>query len=154
MTKGPPPLKPFGLVLCHDGVFLHEREPIRNKKLRAHLDRSVAYLPEEDKFIVRLGHFRGQIEVEEAGFFVRAFDAETGRICLSDGSEELLDVASLSESPMDGALLCRIKRSLRTEGLLARFSHSAHADLLHAAEPDGDAFALQIGGERHPLPIE
>lgn len=153
MTQGPPPLKPFGLVLCHDGVFLHEREPIRNRRLREHLDRSVAYLPDEDKYIVRLGHFRGQIEVEEAGFFVRAFDADTGMLNLSDGSEEQLDVASLTESSMDGALLCRIKRSLRPEGLLARFSHSAQADLLHAAEADGDTFSLRIGAERHPLPI-
>ena len=76
---GPPPLRPFGLVLHHDGRFSHEGEPIRHRKLREHFERSVEYLADEQKFIVRLGHFRGQIEVEEAGFFVRTVELESAR---------------------------------------------------------------------------
>ena len=33
-TAGPPPLRPFGLVLHHDGRFTHEGEPILNRRLR------------------------------------------------------------------------------------------------------------------------
>ena len=40
--------------------------------------------------VVQIGRFRGQIEVEEAAFFVRGFDPPSGRIQLSDRSEELL----------------------------------------------------------------
>ena len=142
---GPPPLRPFGLVLRHDGRFSHEGEPIRHSKLREHFDRAVEYLADEQKFIVRLGHFRGQIEVEEAGFFVRSVELTSGEIALSDGTRERLDLASLALSPLDGALLCRVKRALVPEGLLARFSNSAQAELLMAVEERGDRTVLRFG---------
>ncbi|MCP4906592.1 MAG: hypothetical protein GY910_16580, partial [bacterium] len=58
MSAGPPPLRPFGLVLHHDGCFSHEGEPILHRKLREHFERSVGYLPDEKKFIVHLQDFR------------------------------------------------------------------------------------------------
>lgn len=96
--RGPPPLRPFGLVLHRDGSWTHEGRPITNPRLRRLFDRSVRYLPDEDKFVVQVGRFRGQIEVEEAAFFVRATDLERGTVQLSDGSEEPLDPATLSVS--------------------------------------------------------
>ncbi len=149
---GPPPLRPFGLRLHHDGRFSHEGEPILHAKLRAHFERSVAYLPDEEKFVVRLGRFRGQIEVEEAGFFVRSFDPATGEIALSDASRERLDPTGLAASPIDGALLCRVKRGLVVEGLLARFMPGAQAELLLAVESDDAGLWLPIGSERVALP--
>jgi hypothetical protein len=151
-SRGPPPLEPFGLVLCHDGRFLHEGQPIGNRKLREHFDRSVEYLPDEGKFIVSLGHFRGQVVVEEAGFFVREIDLSSGDLTLSDGSRAPLDVSTLAESPLDGALLCRVKRELAPEGLLARFLHGAQAELLHAVAPRGEGFVLSMGGQKIPFP--
>ena len=145
-APGPPPLRPFGLVLHHDGRFSHEGAPIGNRLLREHFDRSVEYLSGEEKYIVRLKHFRGQIEVEEAGFFVRSVDLVSGEIAISDGTHEMLDVASLVGSPIDGALLCRIKRARVEGGLLARFSHSAQAEFALAVEPEGDHFIVSIGG--------
>jgi hypothetical protein len=149
---GPPPLQPFGLILHHDGRFTHEGQPITNRRLREHFDRSVEYLPDEGKFIVRLRHFRGEIEVEEAAFFVRSIDLTSGEMRLSDGSCEVLEVASLTGSPIDGALLCRVKRESVPDGLLARFTHAAQAELLEAAEPDGEGFVIAIAGRRDPLP--
>jgi hypothetical protein len=151
-AAGPPPLRPFGLVLRHDGLFLHEGEPIRNKKLREHFDRSVEYLPEEGKYVVRLGHFRGQVEVQEAGFFVRSIELASGELRLSDGSRERLDVASLATSPIDGALLCRVKRALVAEGLPARFSSSAQAELLLAVEDRDGRSVLRLGRDAVELP--
>jgi hypothetical protein len=151
-SPGPPPLRPFGLVLRHDGVFLHEGQPIRNRRLREHFDRSVEYLPEERKYVVRLRRFRGEVQVQEAGFFVREIDLGTGALTLSDGSREPLDVSSLSMSPIDGALLCRVKRDLVPGGLLARFSHASQAELLQAVEPEGDGYVLPIAGERVAFP--
>jgi hypothetical protein len=148
----PPPLRPFGLRLHHDGRWSHEGQPFRHRRLREHLDRSVAYLPEPRKFVVTLRHFRGEIEVEEAAFFVRAFDPATGRIALSDRSEETLVPASLALSPLDGALLCRVKRELAPEGLLARFTHGAHAELMEAVEETPAGFALRVAGRLHRLP--
>ncbi len=152
MTPGPPPLRPFGLRLHHDGRWSHEGQPIRNRRLREHFDRHVVYLPDDGKYVVTLRHFRGEIEVEEAAFFVRAFESSDAAIALSDGSVETLDPDTLSLSPLDGALLCRVKRSLAPGGLPARFTHGAHAELLHAVEEAQDGFVLRAGGRRHPLP--
>jgi hypothetical protein len=149
---GPPPLRPFGLVLLRDGRWSHEGQPIRNRKLRERFDRSVVYLPEEDAYVVRIGRFRGLIDVEEAGFFVRAIDPASGEIALSDGTVERLDVATLAPSPIDGALLCRVKRNLVPEGLPARFFHSAQAELLGAVEEQEGRPCVRIGGRLQPLP--
>jgi hypothetical protein len=150
---GPPPLRPFGLVLHHDGRWSHEGQPIRNRKLREHFDRSVDYLSDERKHVVRLGHFRGEIEVEEAGFFVREVDLESGDVLLSDGSRAPLDVASLHASGIDGALLCRVKYDLEPSGLLARFTHAAQAELLGAVgERDDGRPVLLVAGREACLP--
>jgi hypothetical protein len=71
---------------------------------------------------------------------------------LSDRSEEILEPASLALSPRDGALLCRVKRGLAPEGLLARFSHGAHAELMQAVEETPAGLALRVGRTLHPLP--
>ena len=149
---GPPPLRPFGLVLHHDGRWSHEGVALLNPRLRAAFDRSVRYLPDERKYVVQLGRFRGEIEVEEAAFFVREFDAASGRIRLSDGSRELLDPASLRPSPRDGALLCRVKRDLDPAGLPARFGHAPQADLLQSVEPTARGPHLRLAGALRPIP--
>ena len=149
---GPPPLEPFGLVLHHDGSWTHEGHPIRNRKLRQAFDRGVCYAPAEQVFVVQLQHFRGQIEVEEAPFFVRMLDIETGEIELSDRTRESLDVSSLVPSPRDGALLCRVKRDLLADGILARFSHAAQAEFMNAVEFAETGLELRWKGRREVLP--
>ena len=151
-SGGPPPLRPFGLVLHHDASWRHEGQPIRNRRLREHFDRSVAYLPEEGKFVVRLGRFRGQIEVEEAAFFVRELDFERGELLLSDRTRDGLDPERLTSSPIDGALLCRVKRDLAPEGLLARFTHAAQAELFGAVEETEAGLRVRFGGRWLRLP--
>ncbi len=151
-TPGPPPLRPFGLVLHHDGRWTHEGLPIANARLRAAFDCGVRFLPTEAVFVVELGRFRGQIEVEEAGFFVRSFDPATGVVALSDRSEEPLALDSLRVSERDGALLCRVKRDVVETGLLARFTHAAQAQLLDAAEEDDAGACLRIAGRAVRLP--
>jgi hypothetical protein len=99
-----------------------------------------------------LRHFRGEIVLEEAGFFVLSADLERGTIRLSDRSEEPLDVASLRASPRDGALLCTVKRDLAPDGLAARFMHSAQAELMNAVEERGGALGLMLAGEWAELP--
>lgn len=102
--------------------------------------------------MVRLRHFRGEIEVEEAAFFVRGYDAATGEIALSDRSGERLDPATLHLSPADGALRCRVKRALAPEGLLARFTQAAQAELLLAVEERDAGPRLRVGDDWAPLP--
>ena len=123
-----------------------------NRKLREAFDRSVRYLPEEGVYVVQLGRYRGQIEPEEAGFFVRSFDPPTGEISLSDGARESLAVASLRVSPIDGALLCSVKAELSPPGLPARFRHAAQSELLNAVEDTPQGPRLAAGGRLHELP--
>lgn len=149
---GPPPLAPFGLVLHHDGRWTHEGQPVSNRKVRALFDRSVRYLPDERKYVVQVQRYRGEIEVEEAGFFVREFDPESGEVALSDGTREALRVPTLFLSERDGALLCRVKFELAEGGLLARFGHAAQAAFMNAIEARGDHVAVRIAGELRPLP--
>jgi hypothetical protein len=149
----PLPLQPFGLVLHHDGRWTHQGHPILNHKMRQVFDRSVRFLPDEGKYVVQIGRYRGEIEVEEAGFFVREFDAEAGSVRLSDGTIEPLDSTSLCLSPRDGALLCTVKRDLVPEGLPAHFGHAAQSDLLLAIDETPDGMVLRMAGRRCPLPV-
>ena len=151
--QGPPPLRPFGLVLHHDGSWTHEGHAIRHPRLRAAFDRSVRYLPEEGKYVVQLGRFRGEIEVEEAAFFVREVDLAAGRVALSDGSREALEPASLRLSARDGALLCDVRRDGVPAGLPARFGHAAQAELLIAVEEGPEGPVLPLAGRRVPFPL-
>jgi hypothetical protein len=154
-APGPPPLRPFGLRLHHDGRWSHEGQPIRHARLRAAFDRSVRFLPEEGaagKYVVQLGRFRGEIEVEEAAFFVREIDLASGELRLSDGTREILDPATLGVSPIDGALLCRVKRALSPAGLPARFLAAAHSELLQAVDETEAGPVLRIAGARSGLP--
>ena len=150
----PPRLEPFGLVLHHDGRWSHEGQPILNRKLREKFDRSVVYLPQEAKYVVQVGHFRGEIEIEEAGFFVRSVDLDGGAIVLSDGSQEPLRVETLRLSSLDGALLSQVKLEVVQGGLSARFTPASHAELLGAVDvdPDTDSYSLMLSGRLVRLP--
>jgi hypothetical protein len=152
-ASGPPPLRPLGLVLHRDGRFTHEGAPIRNRRLRCAFERSVRYLPAEGAYVVQIGRFRGWLDVEEAGFFVRSVDLARGTLALSDGSREPLDASSLRWSERDpDTLLCMVKADLAPGGLPARFERGAQAELLLAVEDTPEGLALSLGGERHRLP--
>ena len=149
--QGPPPLRPFGLVLHHDGSWTHQGQPFRNRKLREKFDVSVRYLAEAGGVhVVQIGRFRGLVEVEEAGFFVQDLDLAAGRLRLSDGSTDALVVSTLTTSAIDGALLCRVKCALCEGGLLARFSHRAQAEFMNAVDDTGKG--IEVAGEVVALP--
>ena len=153
MTQPGPPLQSLALVLHHDGRFTHEGQWIANRRLLAAFERGVRYLPGEGKYVVQVGHFRGQLDVEEAGFFVRSVDLASGSLALSDGGCDRLDPASLRASALDGdALLCTVKRSLVAQGLAARFTRTAQAELLLGVEAREGGFALRVAGAWHALP--
>lgn len=151
-SSGPPPLRPFGLVLHHDGSWTHQGQPIANRRIREKFDGSVRYLPEGGKYVVQVGRFRGEIEVEEAGFFVRDVDLDRGEVALSDRSRDALDLESLRLSELDGAFLCTVKRGLVPDGLPARFTHAAQAELLNAVDAAADGPVIRIEGRLQPMP--
>ena len=68
------------------------------------------------------------------------------------GEAEWIPESLLRASPRDGAFLCRVKRALAPEGLLARFSHAAQSELLCAVEETRQGPRLRSGGALHALP--
>ncbi len=112
------------------------------------------YLPDEDTYVVQVGRFRGQIVLEEAGFFVRDLDLANGTIALSDGTEEGLDPSTLRPSALDPeALLCTVKRDLTPRGVPARFERGAQAELLLAVEATPTGYAVRLAGALRALPV-
>jgi hypothetical protein len=79
-------------------------------------------------------------------------DLARGAVALSDGSEDVLEPATLRASPADGALLCTVKRALAPGGLPARFTPAAHAELLAGVEETPRGAALRVAGRLHALP--
>jgi hypothetical protein len=151
----PFPLRPFDLVLHHDGRWTHEGHPVLHRKIREVFDRSVRFLPDEGeggKYVVQIGRFRGEIEVEEAGFFVRDLDLGRGEVVLSDGSRDSLDLESLRLSELDGAYLCTVKRAVVPDGLPARFTHAAQSELLNAVMETAEGPVLRLKNRLRPLP--
>jgi len=147
-----PPLMSIGLQLHRDASWTHEGAPILNRKLREKFDRSVRFLPEERSYVVEVGRFRAQVDVEEAGFFVRSVDVPAGTVALSDQTTDRLELESLRLSPLDGAWLCTVKRDLVAEGVPARFMHNAQAELLNAVEERAEGPGVEIRGEWWALP--
>ena len=144
--QGPPPLKPFGLVLRRDGSFWHEGVEVTHPRLRQHFLRSVEWAEAEGTFIVRLRHFRGWLDVEDTPYFVVAYDPPTGEILLTDRSRERLRPETLSLDD-DDVLRCQVKGRWS-----ARFTQTGQAHLLDALEFDGDRLVLQLGHERVDVP--
>ena len=133
-------------MLRRDGSFVHEGVEVSHPRLREAFRRGVRFAEAEGVFVVQLGRFRGQIEVEDTPFFVSAYDAEDGSIELSDGTSEPLETAMLSMDD-DGVLRCRVKGRWP-----ARFTRVGQAHLLDALERSGEHYTLRAGPRRLAVP--
>jgi hypothetical protein len=119
---------------------------VTHPRIHRALLRGVRWAGESLGFIVQIGHFRGQIDVEDTAWFVTAYDPEQGTIDLTDGSSEPLEAASLGFDA-DGVLRCRVKGRFP-----ARFTHAGQAHLLDALEVREDVAYLRAGSDWVPAP--
>ncbi len=126
-------------MLRRDGSFVHEGQRVTHPRLHRAFLRGVRFLDDEGVFVVQLGRFRGQIEVEDTPYFVVAYDPDLGTIDLSDGTREPLAPDTLRVDP-DEALRCRVKGRFQ-----ARFTHAGQAHLLDAVETRGGRLVLRAG---------
>jgi hypothetical protein len=108
--------------------FRHEGQIVTHPRLHQVLLRGVRFLDDEGVFVVQVGRYRGQIEVEDTPFWVVTYDPESGEIELTDGSSERLEARTLSRD-RDEVLRCRVKGRFP-----ARFTHAGQAHLLDALE--------------------
>ena len=127
-------------------VFEHEGVRVTHPKLAAAFLRGVRFADEEGVFVVQLGRFRGQIEVEDCPWWVTSYDPQSGHIQLTDGSAEPLAAASLRVDP-DEALRVTVKGRFP-----ARFTRAGQAHLLDAVEFRDGIPVLRSGSRHHALP--
>ncbi len=128
--------------------FWHEGGAVSHPGLYRAFLRGVRFLEDEGVFVVQLGHFRGQIEVEDTPWWVTGYDPERGELELTDETREPLRAETLSADP-DGVLRCTVKGRFP-----ARFTRTGQADLLGALEETASGWTLRAGAERLPLPPE
>jgi len=133
-------------VLRRDMSFWHEGVRVTHPRLYAAFLRGVRWLDDEGCFVIQLGRFRGQIEVEDVPFWVTAYDAEAGEVELTDHSSEPLAADTLVADP-DDVLRCTVKGRFP-----ARFTQRAQAELLTAVDADDDGPFLRMGARRVGLP--
>ena len=143
---GAPPLRHTGLVLRADMTFWHEGVKVTHRRLHSAFLRGVDFAEEEGVFVVRLGHFRGQIEVEDTPYWVVAYDPERGSVELTDRSEEPLRPETLSIDT-DDVLRCTVKGRFP-----ARFTREGQAHLLTNLEMEEGVATVLCGGEWVPAP--
>jgi hypothetical protein len=141
-----PPLRPTGIILRRDMTFWHEGVKVTHPKLYAAFLRGVDFAEEEGVFVVRVGHFRGQIEVEDTPYWVVAYDPGSGTIELTDRTEEPLRVETLSVDP-DEVFRCTVKSRFP-----ARFTRQGQAHLLDNLEVRGDETVVRCGDAWTPAP--
>ncbi len=146
VSAGSPPLRPTGIVLRRDMTFWHEGVKVTHAKLYAAFLRGVDFAEEEGVFVVRVGHFCGQIEVEDTPYWVVSYDPERGTIGLTDRTEEPLRVETLSVDP-DEVLRCTVKGRFP-----ARFTRVGQAHLLDNLEVRGGETVVCCGDAWIPAP--
>ena len=143
---GAPPLHPTGLMLRSDMTFWHEGVRVTHARLHSAFLRGVEFAEEEGVFVVRVGHFRGQIEVEDTPYWVVAYDPERGSVELTDRTEEPLRPETLSIDS-DDAFRCTVKGRFP-----ARFTREGQAHLLNNLAIEECRATVLCGGEWLPGP--
>ena len=126
--------------------FWHEGAPVTHPGLYRAFLRGVRFLEEESVFVVQVGHFRGQIEVEDTPWWVVSYDPASGEIELTDRTREPLQADSLRADP-DGVLRCTVKQRFS-----ARFTRAGQAALGDALEETRNGWALRAGSRYLPIP--
>ncbi len=125
---GAPPLRPTGIVLRADMTFWHDGVKVTHAGLQSAFLRGVDFAEQEGVFVVRVGHFRAQIEVEDTPYWVVAYDPGRGCVELTDRSEEPLRPETLSIDPDD------VFRFTVKARFPARFTRAGQAHLLNNLE--------------------
>ncbi len=126
---------------------MHEGVVVSHARLHRALLRGVRFAEEEGVFIVQLGRFRGQIEVEDIPFWVVAYDPQAGAIDLTDGSSEPIRTESLRIDPDE---VFRV--DVKDGRFQARFTRTGQAHLLEHVEPQADGWVLSVRGRWVPVP--
>jgi hypothetical protein len=143
-------LRRSGIRIDRDGEFQHEGEPVRHEGLRQALFRWLDRLP-DGRYVLRLDAQRfAYVDVDDTPLVARSarLDGDRVSLGLSDGSEEVLDPATLSVDGL-GVMRCRV----RGGRLEARLSSSAAVVVGELIEGDLARPVLRLGGQVFPVAL-
>ena len=132
------------------GRFWHEGELVEHEGLARAFATWVRWDEPSQRFQLRNELDWCWITVDDAPLVVTAASVQADgsvRLSVSDGSTELLALDTVRIDAED-VPYCTVRGGT----LDARFLQAAAFSLLEHAEPDGERWALVLGGERHPLP--
>jgi hypothetical protein len=145
-------LRRSGITIDRGGEFIHEGEPVVHQGLRQALFRWLDRAPAPDgRYILRLdGQRFAYLEVVDTPIVARSArrDAEGVHLGLSDGTEELLDPATLTVDEA-GILRCWVRGGV-CEARLATSAAVVVADDLEvcpaaASSPGAERLVLHAG---------
>jgi hypothetical protein len=106
------------LFLHRSGSFFQEGEEVTHERTAALLHKSL--VKSGAGYLVRIGAEELDVIVDDTPRFVRGFDAQTGKLSLVHGEEEILDPSTLNIRN-DNTVTCTLK-----DGLGAKFLSPAH----------------------------
>ena len=137
-----------------DGRWLHGDEPLHPKV--AILFAKCLIPKENGEYELQVGQQKAPVLVSDAGFFVRTIrvvmvDPESiqeVRLKISDGTEELLDLATMMMSS-DNALYCRIQR--HGFEIPCKFTAQQYHELGLLAQFEGEDALLVCGDNKYRL---
>jgi hypothetical protein len=153
--RPPPPgqSRESSIRLDAEGRFWHAGEQVRHPGMQAAFATWIRRHPDDGRYVLCNGYDWTYFHVDDVPHFVRGIasaissEGEGLRLSLSDGTEELLDPASLRLGARD-ALYCLVKCG----AFEARFTPAAQSALWpHLMEGAEGEPQLEIGGRRYPI---
>lgn len=128
--------------LTERGEWKHEGLDFENPRIIQLFNQSVART-DGGTWVLEVGRFTYPIEVDRTGYFVERVDLEASppTITLSDGTEEKLDVSSVSYED-EGKLFCTVKGG----DFEARFKRQSYLTMADNVIEEGDSLVLSIDG--------
>jgi hypothetical protein len=149
MSEAPVFSRESRIRIDRDGRFWHEGERVEHEGLARAFAQWIRWDDASQRYQLRNEIDWCWITVEDAPLVVwSASVGEDGSVtlALSDGTCEPLALESL-RIDRDDVPYCTV----RGQSVDARFSPSAAFALLEHAEPDGDGWAIVLGGAKHAL---
>lgn len=129
------------------GHWFHDDEPVEHARMLAALPTWIARHPDDGRWILSNGYDWCYVTVDATGYFVIELDVcgDVAKVRLSDGTEEALDLRSLSIDD-DDVVRCAVKGGA-CEARFTRLAQLALSPWLCDSEPLG----IELGGIRYPI---
>jgi uncharacterized protein len=136
-----------------EGHFFHENNPVEHPKLAHAMHTWISRHPDDGRYILTNGYDWTYFIVDDVPYFVTAIREENGdaRLLLSDGSEEILDPASLRPGER-GDVYLTVKRDAKGGPFDAKLTRHAQTQLEPFLEPDGEGVAVVTRAGKKHLP--